>query len=85
MENKGKLILTKIKFTLSDPRYLRRSSLNLCITQCRSFSLLNSRKDIGLTVNTRTSMYMEIGLHWDMMANEHIRVGSNLYVKVKSF
>ena len=28
---------------------------------------------------------MEIGRHRDMIANEHIRIGSNSYEKVKTF
>jgi len=48
--------------------------------------LLNACKDIGLGVNTGKTKYMEIGRHRDMIANEHIRLGSsNYYEKVKTF
>ena len=46
--------------------------------------LLNAYKDIGLAVNTKKTKYMEIGRHWGMTANEHIRIGSNSYEKMKS-
>ena len=46
--------------------------------------LLNACKDIGLEVNTRKTMYMEIGRHRSMNATEHIRIGSNFYEKVKT-
>ena len=41
--------------------------------------LLNALKDIGLAVNTRKTKYMEVGRRRGMMANEHIKVGSNSY------
>ena len=46
--------------------------------------LLNASKDIDLAVNTGKTKFMEIGLHKDMMANEHITIGSNSYEKVKN-
>jgi hypothetical protein len=45
--------------------------------------LLNACKVIGLTVNTWITKYMEMGR--DMIANEHIRIGSNFYGKLKTF
>ena len=36
-------------------------------------------------VKTRKTKYVEIGHHQGMMANEHIRIGSNSYEKVKLF
>ena len=39
----------------------------------------------GLAVNTGKTKYMEIGCHLGMIANEHIRIGSNSYEKVKTF
>ena len=42
---------------------------------------LKACKDIGLAVNTRKTIYMEIGRHRNMIANEHIKVGSNSYKK----
>ena len=46
---------------------------------------LNACKDIGLAVNTGKIKYMEIGRHRGMIANEHIKIGSNSYEKVKTF
>ena len=46
--------------------------------------LLNACKNIGLTVNTEKTKYMEIGRHRDMMLNEHITVSSNWNEKVKT-
>ena len=46
---------------------------------------LNGCKDIGLAVNTGETKYMEIGHHRDMMVNEHIRICSKSYEKVKTF
>ena len=45
--------------------------------------LLNACKDIGLAVSTVKTKYMEIGCHWGMIANEHMRIGSNSNEKVK--
>ena len=39
--------------------------------------LLNACKDIGLAVNTGKTKYMEIGHNIGMIANEHIKMGSN--------
>ena len=47
--------------------------------------LLNAYKDIDLAVNTGKTQYMEIGRHRGMIANEHIRIGSNSYGKLKTF
>ena len=47
--------------------------------------LLNDCKDIGLTVKRGKTKYMEIGRHRDMIAIEHIKIGSNSYEKVKTF
>ena len=47
--------------------------------------LLNACKGIALAVNTRKTKYMEIGCHQGIAANEHIRIGSNPYEKVKTF
>ena len=46
---------------------------------------LNACKDIGLTVNTRKTKYMEIGRHQGIIANAHIKIGSNSYEKVETF
>ena len=48
-------------------------------------ALLNACKDIGLAVNTGKTKYMEIGHHRGMIANAHIRIGSNSHEKVKTF
>ena len=47
--------------------------------------LLNACKDIGLAVYTRKTKYMEIGRHRGVIANEHIKIGSKSYEKVKKF
>jgi hypothetical protein len=47
--------------------------------------LLNACKDIGLAVNTGKTKYMEVGRHRGLMANAHIKIGSNSYEKVKTF
>ena len=47
--------------------------------------LLNACTDTGLAVNTGKTKYKEIGRHRGMSANEHIRICSNSYEKVKSF
>ena len=47
--------------------------------------LLNACKDIGLAVNTGITKYMEIGCHRGVIANAHIKIGSNSYEKVKTF
>ena len=46
--------------------------------------LSNACKDIGLAVNTGKTKYMERGCHRGMITNEHIRIGSNSYEKVKN-
>ena len=38
---------------------------------------LNACNDIGLAVNTGKAKYMEIGCHQGMIANVHIKIGSN--------
>ena len=45
--------------------------------------LLHSCKDIGLAVNTGKTKYMDIGRHRGIIANEHIKIGSNSYGKGK--
>ena len=47
--------------------------------------LLNTCKDIGSAVNIGKIKFMEIGRHRGMMLNEHFRIGSNSYEKVKTF
>ena len=47
--------------------------------------LLNACKDIGLPLNTGKTKYMEIGHNPGMIANAHIKIGSNSYEKVKTF
>jgi Reverse transcriptase (RNA-dependent DNA polymerase). len=39
--------------------------------------LFNACKDIGLAVNTQKSNYLDIGRHRGMIANEHIKIGSD--------
>ena len=47
--------------------------------------LLNACKDIDLALNTRKTKYMEIGRHRGIIANAHIKIGSNSYEKVETF
>ena len=47
--------------------------------------ILNACKDIGLAVNIGKTKYMELGRHPGMIANAHIKTGSNSYEKVKTF
>ena len=47
--------------------------------------LLNACKYIGLAVNTGDTKYMGIGRHRGMIANAHIKIGSNSYEKVETF
>ena len=46
--------------------------------------LLNACKDIGLAVNTGKTKYMEMGRHRGVIANAHIKIGSNSNEKVKN-
>ena len=41
--------------------------------------LLNACKDISLAVNIGKTKYMEIGRHRGVIANAHIKIGSNSY------
>ena len=47
--------------------------------------LLNACKDSGLAVNIGKTKYMEIGRHRGIIANAHIKIGSNSYEKVQTF
>ena len=40
---------------------------------------LNACKDIGLTVNTRKTKYMEIGRHQGIITNKHTYQDSNIF------
>ena len=42
-------------------------------------------KGIGLAVNTRKTKYVEVARHRGKIENEHIRIGSNSYEKVRTF
>ena len=53
-------------------------------TERNADGLLNACKDIGLVVNTRKTKYMEIEPHRGVIANEHIKICSNFYEKVKT-
>ena len=44
--------------------------------------LLNACKNVGLAGKTK---YMEIGRHRGVIANAHIKIGSNSYERVKTF
>ena len=47
--------------------------------------LLNACKDLGFTVNTGKTKYMEVRPHRGWMANDHITVDSSSHVKAKTF
>ena len=47
--------------------------------------LLNACKDISSAVNIGKTKYMEIERNRGMIANAHIKIGSNSYEKVKTF
>ena len=47
--------------------------------------LLNACKDIGLAVNIGKTKYMEVRRHRGIIANAHIKIGSNSYEKVETF
>ena len=49
-----------------------------------AYILLNACTDFGLAVNKCKTKYMKVGRHCDLIANEHIRIGSNSYEKVKT-
>ena len=53
-------------------------------TEISAHVLINAVNDIGLAVNIRKTQYMELGHYHDMIANEHITVGSTSYKKVKT-
>ena len=50
----------------------------------RNADVLNACKDIGLAVNIGKTKYMEIGSHRGVIANSHIKIGSNSYEKVET-
>jgi hypothetical protein len=39
----------------------------------------------SLAINTRKTKYMEIGRHRGVKANEHMKIGSNSYAKMKNY
>ena len=47
--------------------------------------LLNTCNDIGLAANSEKTKHMEIGRHQGIIANAHVKIGSNSYEKVKTF
>ena len=51
----------------------------------RSIGVKFKIKCVGLAVNIGKTKYMEIGRHRGMIANRHIKIGSNSYEKVKTF
>ena len=48
-------------------------------------NLFNPFNNNSSNRNTRKNKYMEIGRHRGMIANAHIKIGSNSYEKVKTF
>ena len=47
--------------------------------------LLNAYEDIVFAVKIGKTKYMQVGRHRDIMANEYVTVGSNLFERVKTF
>ena len=47
--------------------------------------LLHACKNIDLVVNIGKTKYMGIGRHRGIIANAHIKIGSNSYEKVETF
>ena len=47
--------------------------------------ILNAYKDIGSAVNTGKTKSLEIGRHRGIIANAHIKIGSDSYENVKTF
>ena len=45
----------------------------------------NACKDIDLAVNIGKTKYMEIGCHWGIIPNAHLKIDINSYEKVKTF
>ena len=53
---------------------------------CDDIRTIKRNADVLLNeVNTGKSKYMEMGCHQSMIVNEHIKMGSNSYEKVKTF
>ena len=77
--------LDLITLNILDERHKLWSSSLWNLLHSSSLLLFEACKDIGLAVNRRKTKYMEIGRHRGMIANEHIRIGSNYYEKVKVF
>ena len=51
----------------------------------KAYVSLNACTDISLAVNRGKTKYMEIGRHRVMIANDHIKIGSNSYEKARTF
>ena len=49
------------------------------------YSLNGISGEFNKSVNTGKTKYMEIGRHRDIIANAHIKIGSNSYEKVETF
>ena len=52
------------------------------ISISKNVFFINACRDIGLSVKTRKTKYMEVGSHRGMIANAHIKIGSNSYEKM---
>ena len=59
--------------------------VNLISFERNADVLLNACKDVGLAVKIGKTKYMGIGRHRGMIANAHMKIGSNFYEKVKTF
>ena len=72
-------------FTLTDVTWISDSNNYIRTAERNADVLLNACKDIGLAVNTGKTKYREIGRHRGVIANAHIKIGSNSYEKVETF
>ena len=63
----------------------RQPLIVICVSESKlmliTHVLLDACEGIDLAVKTGETKYMETGHHRGMIANEHIRIGSNSYEK----
>ena len=62
-------------------RYTRCHFILITLSSLALYSYFH----IGLAVNTGKTKYMEMGRHRGMIANAHIKIGSNSYEHLKTF
>ena len=62
------------RFCLSDIKFIKFIGDDIRTIKRNTDILPNACTDIGLTVNTGKTKYMEKGRHRGMIANEHIKI-----------